>query len=128
MECGNFINIEIRPTDDAVRLLRIILSFASDCLDFDLDEIDEVKIAITEIFNYIRNYLSINDTVKFNLFIDKNILKSELFVPLNGKVFTLNEKSPMFIIANSLLDELLFEEEDGLFSVTMIKQKRFINE
>jgi hypothetical protein len=125
MECKSFVNIEIRPTDDAVRLLRLILSFASDCLDFDLDEIDELKVAITEIIGYLRSYLSDDVLVRFSLLLDDDVLRTEIFAPISPESFSLDERSPMFVLARSLLDELEFNErEDGVFSIRMAKQKR----
>jgi len=125
MECRNFVNVELKPTNDNVKLLRLILSFASDCLDFDLDEIDELKVAITEIINYLKPYLTSDAPFKFNFYLEDNILRTEIIAPICSGSFRMDECSPMFIVARSLLDELVFdEEEDGAFLVRMVKQKR----
>lgn len=129
MECTNFVNVELKPTNENIKLLRLILSFASDCLDFDLDEIDEFKVALTEILSYLKPYLANDVPFKFSLYLEGNMLKAEIITPIQGSSFRMDECSPMFIVARSLLDELAFvDEEDGAFLVRMVKHKRNDND
>jgi len=125
MECLNSVNVELIPTDENIKLLRLILSFASECLDFDIDEIDEFKVALTEIVNYLKPYISIDEPFRFSLYHENGMLETEIIARIYKNTFEIDETSPMFIVARSLLDELAFNnKEDGTFLVRMVKQKR----
>lgn len=125
MECLNSVNIELIPTEENIKLLRLILSFASECLDFDIDEIDEFKVALTEIVSYLKPYISTNEPFRFSLYHENNVLETKIIARIYRNSFEIDETSPMFIVARSLLDELVFNnKEDGTFLVRMVKQKR----
>jgi len=107
----------------------LILSFASECLDFDIDEIDEFKVALTEIVSYLKPYLSIDEPFKLSLYHENDVLETMIIARIYRNSFVIDETSPVFIVARSLLDELSFNnKEDGTFLVKMVKQKRGNND
>lgn len=130
MECLNSISVELIPTDENIKLLRLILSFASECLDFDIDEIDEFKVALTEIVSFLKPYISNDEPFRFSFYHENNVLETEIAARIcGGSSFDIDEASPMFIVARSMLDELAFnDKEDGTFLVRMVKQKRGNND
>ena len=122
----NYINLEIAPNEENLTLLRLIASYVSSFLNFDLDEIDEVKVDITEIINYFQPYWENDVPFRFTISIEDGALYTEINAHLIGerKVF-IDKFNPELIIAKSLLDELdLGDEIDGNCQIKMLKKKR----
>ena len=122
----NSINVEVEPNEESITLLRLVASYISSFLNFNIDEIDEFKIALTEIINYFKPYWENNKLFKFSFTIENGALFTEINVQINNdKKVILDECSPELIIAKSLLDDLYMSEEIyGNCQVRMIKKKR----
>jgi hypothetical protein len=122
----NCINVEIAPNEENLTLLRLIASYVSSFLNFDIDEIDEVKVAITEIINYFKPFWESDVPFKFSISIENGALCTEINAHLisEEKVF-IDRCNPELIIAKSLLDELdLDDEMFGNCQIKMLKKKR----
>jgi len=122
----NCINIEVEPNEDSITLLRLVASYISSFVNFDIDEIDEFKIALTEIINYFKPYWENNKLFKFSFTVENGALHTEINIQINNeKKVMLDEYNPELIIAKSLLDDLYMSDKIyGNCQIRMIKKKR----
>lgn len=129
MDWENQLSIEMKPTEEGISLLRLITSYMSNCLDFDIDEIDNLKTSITNIINALKPYWMLQDKIVFKLMVNKNELHARIIFPNpEREKLLLNIDSKHLKILGSLIDQITFEEEPNHFAVIHMKMlKRIIN-
>lgn len=129
MEWENQITIEMKPTEEGISLLRLITSYLSNCLDFDIDEIDNLKASITNMINVLKPYWLQQEKIVFKLMLNKNELHARIIFPNpEREKLLLNMESKHFKILGSFIDQITFEEEPNHFAVIHMKMlKRLVN-
>jgi len=128
MDWENQLTIEIKPTEEGISLLRLITSYMSNCLDFDIDEIDNLKITITNIINALKPYWILQDKIIFKLLVNKNELHARIVFPSpDREKLLLNIGSKPIKILGSLIDQITFEEEPDHIAIIHMKMLKRIS-
>ena len=128
MDWENQLTIEIKPTEEGISLLRLITSYMSNCLDFDIDEIDNLKITITNVINALKPYWIRQDKIIFKLLVNKTELHARIVFPSpDREKLLLNIGSKPIKILGSLIDQITFEEEPDHIAIIHMKMLKRIS-
>lgn len=80
----NSITIEMKPTNETLSLLRLIISYFSQTLDFNVDDIDNMKELLTKI-NYILNpNWTKQNKIKIEIDFNSSELNTIIYCNLDG--------------------------------------------
>jgi hypothetical protein len=77
----NIITIEMQPTDESLSLIRLIMSYLSQLLDFDIEEIDQIKKSITIILSDVQSINLKNCKLKLHVEFSEQKLVSTIILP-----------------------------------------------
>ena len=122
----NSISMDMKPTEEALSLIRLVVSYFSQYLDFDINEIDQIKQTISIIISSLKLYWIEQENIKIKIDFNQKELHTRIFFPNQDKQkIKLNQDSDNIKVLKALVDNIILEQqEDQQFIIHMVKIKR----
>ena len=106
-----------------VSAARLTASSVSNRLKFDIEEIEDIKVAVSEACSYIikKYYDEENDDFKIEFDLSDEAIKITLEVE-NSKIDLADMEDMSMQVISAVTDELNFNYENNTFKMTMLKK------
>lgn len=122
----NNIVLSIQPTEEALSLIRLIISFYCQYMDFDIDEVDRLKFSVTSLIQSLKPFWIDQESIKIQVTYKKEEIIMKLYLPTNcEQKTTINLENENIKIIQALVDELTFEKNNDkelVFQISKIKR------
>jgi serine/threonine-protein kinase RsbW len=114
------ITLDIPKKSDFISIIRLTTSSIVNKLEFNIDEVDDLKILVSELsVMFIRYIKDDNKNLRFEFTLDEDLIKIDV-VDLNEGNFKINEDDLSMMIIESLSDEYSIDEDNK--RVTIVKK------
>lgn len=107
-----------------VSAARLTASSVANRMGFDIDEIEDIKAAVSEACTYTIKKLSINNNENFSImfFLKQDVLEISIETKADLEMETQEEEMSLIMI-KALMDEMEVDcQEDGYISIKMVKR------
>jgi hypothetical protein len=122
---ANIISIEMKPTNESLSLIRLIVSYFSQTLDFDISEIDNIKQVITKIVYSLSSIWFEQEKVKFIIEENENELKVIIYCYLKDKEkIMINNDNEIISKLSTLMENIYIEEAPNNETAIHLKLKK----
>ena len=125
----NNIVLNIQPTEEALSLIRLIISFYCQYLDFDIDEVDRLKFSVTSLIQSLKPFWIDQDSIKIQVSYKLEEIVMKLSLPANSEHKTsINLDNENIKIIKALVDELTFEnnnDKELVFQISKTKRNKY---
>lgn len=117
------ITMSIPNKPEYVSVIRLTTSALANKIGFNIEEIDDIKVAIAEACTFILH----NETENENFNIEYNLYDSKISITVRGnnsnaKLNEFKENELGLFIIKSLMDEVNFYDKKGYIEIIMIKE------
>ncbi|SHI37531.1 serine/threonine-protein kinase RsbW [Dethiosulfatibacter aminovorans DSM 17477] len=114
------ITLDIPKKSDFISIIRLTTSSIVNKLDFNIDEVDDLKILVAEIsVMFIRYIKDDNRNLRFEFILDGDLIKIDV-TDMNEGDFRVEDDDLSMLIIESLSDEYSIDEEGK--RVTIVKK------
>ena len=114
------ITLDIPKKSDFISIIRLTASSIVNKLEFNIDEVDDLKVLVAEIsVMFIRYIKEDNRNLRFEFTLDEDLIKIDV-TDLNEGDFSIDEEDLSMLIIESLSDEYNIDEENK--RVTIVKK------
>jgi len=122
----NNISIEMNPTSESLSLIRLIVSYFTQTLDFTISDIDHVKETITKLMLSMHTSLKKDEKVKIDIVFNDKQLEAIIYcVLIEAKTLLLNKNNDIFRNNSESIKKLHIEElSENRFAIHLLLEKR----
>jgi serine/threonine-protein kinase RsbW len=114
------ITLDIPKKSDFISIIRLTTSSIVNKLEFNIDEIDDLKILVSEIsVMFIRYIKDDNRNLMFEFTLDEDLIKIDV-TDMNQGLFKIDDDDLSMLIIESLSDDYMVDEEKK--RVTIVKK------